>query len=744
MQREKNLTKSNQSSISKRVKKPKLARHDFDWDFPVQYLKGVGDVIAAKLKKSDIRTVGDLLLTLPKRYEDRRQFMDFEHIRMCLHRNQAVYSRAKIVNYQTKTMGARGKSRLEADAVVSVGSIAYPVKFVWFHRSTGVTNSFPEGSEVVFFGKGQIFRESVQFVHPQFIKNSENTLSWWEHSRLVPEYGEHQGITSRQLRKIIAQAIARPEFKILKDNLPQQIKTKHNLPDFVESVKELHFPTNWIPDKERLYPHGKFFKRVVFEELFLLALALFYRRRLFAKDALENCENLVKISTLIHYQKYLEKIPFTLTDDQLKALDDVESDIKYSQKLTPMHRLVQGDVGSGKTMVAFLSALMVMDDDYQVALMAPTEILADQHFESFCKFFPERAHECYLLKGALTAKQKKEVRQRLKDGDIRFIVGTQALLTGDTVFEKLGLVIVDEQHRFGVEQRLTLKQQDDRIVPHFLVMTATPIPRSLALTLYGDLDLSLIKQKPAGRIPIKTYVLKNNMREKLAIRLTEFLKEKRQIYMVYPLVEESETLDLEDATSAYEFWKQQLPDFNVDLLHGRMKSADKDRIMRSFKNHDVDVLLSTTVIEVGVDVPNASVIIIENAERFGLSQLHQLRGRVGRGAQDSYCVLIGPDRPSPIARDRLDVMAHSDDGFVIAEKDLEIRGPGEFLGRRQSGLPGFRVAHLLRDVELLELAREEAKLIMDDDSELKNSDHKLLRDSLFRWWKNRLDLSLSG
>ena len=685
--------------------------------------------------------MGDLLLTLPKHYEDRRQLMDFEKIRLCLQQNQVVYSRAKILSYQST--GYHRRSRLEAEAVVSVGKVAFPLKFVWFHRSTAVTKAYPEGSEVIFFAKGQFFHNSVQFVHPQFINQRQNTLAWWEHSRFVPEYGERQGITSRQFRKIMAQAIERAEFKTLGEGMPAALKQKYNLADLVCSIRELHFPEQWTPQGE-LVPEGPYFDRLVFEELFLLAIALFYRKNTFLKESLGQSSGVVEIDSAVHYQKYLSKLPFSLTQDQVKALDDIEQDIKLKDKKTPMHRLVQGDVGSGKTMVAFLSALMVMDADYQVALMAPTEILADQHFENFCKFFPERAYQCYLLKGALTAKQKREVRERIVTGEIRFVVGTQALLTADTIFEKLGLVIVDEQHRFGVEQRLTLKQQADAWTPHFLVMTATPIPRSLALSLYGDLDLSLIQEKPAGRIPIKTYVLKKNMREKLAVRLKEFLREKRQIYMVYPLVEESEVLDLENVTEAFEFWKIHLPEFKVALLHGRMKSAEKDQIMRAFKNHEIDILLSTTVIEVGVDVPNASVIVIENAERFGLSQLHQLRGRVGRGAQDSYCVLMGPNRPSPTAKQRLEVMEQSENGFVIAEKDLEIRGPGEFLGRRQSGLPGFRVAHLLRDVDLLARAREEAKDIMERDACLELPEHRELRRSLLRWWKNRMDLSLSG
>jgi ATP-dependent DNA helicase RecG len=410
-----------------------------------------------------------------------------------------------------------------------------------------------------------------------------------------------------------------------------------------------------------------------------------------------------------------------------------------------MHRLVQGDVGSGKTIVAFLAALSAMDSDYQVAMMAPTEILADQHYANFTKLFPEHAHEALLLKGALSEKNKRLARAALESGEARFVIGTQALLTDSTLFQKLGVVIVDEQHRFGVEQRLGLKHQSQSVLPHLLVMTATPIPRSLALTLYGDLNISVIRQKPAGRTSIATHLVKRRAHKALVERLKKFLDEGRQIYLVYPLVEESEELDLKDVKNAFMEWKAAFgPEIAIDILHGKMKSSEKDAAMRAFKSGDTRVLVATTVIEVGVDVPNASVIVIEHAERFGLSQLHQLRGRVGRGSTQSYCILVGPDSMGPQVEDRLRTMEQSDDGFFIAEKDLDIRGPGEFLGRRQSGLPGFRVAHILRDVKLMEIARVEAKKILDQDPQLARPENRAIRQLIEKWWKGRMELTLSG
>jgi ATP-dependent DNA helicase RecG len=713
---------------------------------PVQYLKGVGEKIAKLLEKSDIRSLWDLLLTLPRTYEDRRHFHTIEEIIKLAPSGEAILSRAIVDAYTPRMAGPRGRRWLEARGrLIGEGQDAYPITFTWFQDFGGsIQTRFPPGTTVVFRAKAQDFRGRLQFVHPEFQK-TEGELPWWEFGGYVPVYREIAGISTRVFRRVLAQALTRPECQDIPEVLPADLRKRLAMPSLRDSLRELHFPKKWEPRPEDLRPEGPYLSRVVFEELFMMALALHLRRAEWRKKGERSASRIPKMPVAAaKFEAWKSKLPFPLTGDQKTVLGEIFQDISLRDGALPMHRLVQGDVGSGKTIVAFLSVLAAMENGFQAALMAPTEILADQHFASFSRLFPEHAHEVLLLKGALTAKAKKETRHALETGQVRFIIGTQALLTDSTLFEKLGLVIIDEQHRFGVEQRLGLKDQSDSLMPHLLVMTATPIPRSLALTLYGDLSISLIKEKPVGRIPIRTHVVKRKQHAALVKRLQQFTDEGRQVYIVYPLVEESEELDLKDVQTAYAEWTAQFPKLAIGLLHGRMKSQDKDAVMRAFKAGDIRVLVSTTVIEVGVDVPNASVIVIEHAERFGLSQLHQLRGRVGRGSLESLCVLVGPDYQSPLAEERLRILESSDDGFYIAEKDLELRGPGEFLGRRQSGMPGFRVANIIRDLQDMVVAREEARKILDADPTLERPEHQQLRFYMERWWAGRMELTLSG
>ncbi len=725
------------------------------WNFEPRYLKGVGDKLAAIFSKSDIHTLWDLLLFLPRTYEDRRHFHDIHSIRKHAESGDAVIGLGMVEKVHHRQAGPRGRRWMEMVVLVqdpqkpiaevqATSALAPRILFTWFHNYTdAIAKKFPVGSSVVFRGKPAIFRGQLQVSHPD-LQSVDAQLPIWEFGGYVPVYREIGGITTKYLRKLLYQALMRPEVQHLPETLPENILRDLKLPSLKESFLELHFPKTWLPQQEEPRPEGAYYMRLVFEELFVLALALHIRASQVEEERAAQKWKYPEIQideTALSLWK--STLPYSLTEDQERVLQDILNDLSASVEKAPMHRLVQGDVGSGKTIVAFLAALMSMKAGYQVAMMAPTEILANQHYKNFTLLFPELANECVLLKGALTAKQKKETRELLKKGQVRFVIGTQALLTETTMFEKLGLVIVDEQHRFGVEQRITLRKQVNGLSPHLLVMTATPIPRSLALTLYGDLNLSTIRQKPAGRTPIKTYLVKKKSEDALAKRLEKFLAEKRQIYIVYPVIEESET-GLTDVMTGHQTWSQRFPKYRVGLLHGQMKSKDKERIMNEFKNAQLDVLISTTVIEVGVDVPNATVIVIEHAERFGLSQLHQLRGRVGRGAQESFCVLVGPDWLSPLVEQRLKIIESSDDGFYVAEKDLELRGPGEFLGRRQSGLPGFRVAHILRDAKWLELARQYAQDILKSDPRLEKKENLQLRQLIDYWWKGRIDYTLSG
>lgn len=737
------------------------------WDVGVQFLKGVGPKLVQLFAKADVHTLWDLLLFLPRTYEDRRRLLSYAELMNAAASDTPVLARGVIEKYHQKMAGPKGRRWTEAVVRVLDPEGAAPtlsqsaelpqgflsphfddsrVLFTWFYDpGKAIQKRFPEGTVVIFRGKAQTFRSVLQFVHPEMQK-SEEVLPEWEFGGFVPVYREVSGLSTRITRKIVALALKRDEVMSLEETLPLRLREELKLPQLRQSLSELHFPKNWVPDSDTPAPSGVFLQRVAFEELFMMALAMHMRKSEWmssAKDSSRELPKLVK-GTQMGLTNYIERLPFKLTQGQLSALQDIVSDLMLKEAPVPMHRLVQGDVGSGKTIVAFIAALLMMDEGYQTALMAPTEILADQHYQNFSKLFPERAHQCLLLKGALTPKQKKEVREALESGRVSFVIGTQALLSDNTLFERLGLIIVDEQHRFGVKQRVLMKEQSGGVRPHLLVMTATPIPRSLALTIYGDLNLSVIRDKPAGRTPIETYLVKRKAHEALGRRLKQFLDEGRQIYLVYPLVEESEETDLKDVQTAYKEWCDLFGKDRTGLLHGRMKSAEKDKVMKAFKSGQLRALVSTTVIEVGVDVPNASVIVIEHAERFGLSQLHQLRGRVGRGATKSYCVLVGPDHPGPLVQERLNTMLESEDGFRIAEKDLEIRGPGEFLGHRQSGLPGFRVAHILRDVHLLERARKEAEKILQDDPHLAKPENLILRQMIERWWGGRMELTLSG
>jgi ATP-dependent DNA helicase RecG len=535
---------------------------------------------------------------------------------------------------------------------------------------------------------------------------------------LLPVYSETEGLNQKMIQKIVRATFENVE-KEISESLPEWILKKYNLPDLKTALKKVHFPGSEQADiwNESRSPYQQ---RLIFEEFFWLELMIAQTRAGVAREKAPPMKSLSSVSSGVRSQ-----LPFELTPDQDSVLQAISIDL---QKDEPMHRLVQGDVGCGKTIVAFLAAAQVMDNGYQVALMAPTEILAEQHFLKAKDIFAKCGIEVALLIGGLKSKEAKEINERIVAGKARLIIGTHALIQNSVQFNKLGLVIIDEQHRFGVEQRAKLKQKG--VSPHFLIMTATPIPRTLAMTVYGDLDVSTIKSMPQGRKPITTRVVNESQRGVVYGFIKEQLNKGHQVYIIYPLVEETEKMDLKNATDQAQVVAQEFSPFKVGLLHGRMSSEEKDKLMARFKSGEIKILVSTTVVEVGVDVPQATTILIEHAERFGLSQLHQLRGRVGRGESKSYCILMSGFAKSELAEQRLEIMTQTNDGFKIAEKDLSLRGPGEFLGTRQSGLPGFKLANLVRDIDLLSAAREAAFTVLRDDPHLESMENKKLKEAL--------------
>jgi ATP-dependent DNA helicase RecG len=519
--------------------------------------------------------------------------------------------------------------------------------------------------------------------------------------RRVPVYRKLGEFRTKRLREIVHAVLALLEDEAFTETLPAELIRRQKLASRAEAVRRIHFPTDDAPLAEYERARSPAHLRLIFEEFFWVALAIALRR---GERVKEPKGAVIEVSERV-YEEMLSVLPFALTAAQERAvtriLEDMQSDV-------PMNRLLQGDVGSGKTAVALLAMLAAMENGYQTALMVPTEILAEQHARNVKRMLARTEHRVELLVGSLKAAEKKRLHKDIAAGEVHAVVGTHAVIQESVAFNRLGLVVIDEQHRFGVLQRAALRERGFN--PDVLVMTATPIPRSLAMTVYGELDVSVIDELPPGRTPITTKVLGEDSRAGVYKGIEREVRAGRQVYVVYPLVEESEKMDLKDATRMYEHLRDRVfPHFTVGLIHGKMKQGEKEEAMRRFVSGALQVLVATTVVEVGVDVPNASLMVIEHAERFGLSQLHQLRGRVGRGAEQSFCILLTSDKQTSVAQQRLGIMAETSDGFRIAEKDLEIRGPGEVMGTRQSGVPTFRVGNIVRDIEILEDARREAE-----------------------------------
>ena len=671
-------------------------------DTPIQYVKGIGPQLAQVFKKKDIGTVKDLIHYFPRAYQDNRHIKSFSEIIP----QRSVVIVAQIVN--KKIIPVRGRKKNFYEVTISDGSQFICCKFFrtlykgWFQ-------SLELGQTVEVRGSASFYKNKLEFHHPQIFPFREEE-GFKEENVLLPVYSEIGNISQHKIRKVIQEALESLEESL--EWLPEWLMKKYQLLDQLTALKGIHQPDFQLVED---YVNFKtpFQKRLIFDEFFELQMYLALKRRGWK----EQVSSKIPIDTSL-INEVEGQLPFSLTEAQKKVLLEIFSDLNSSN---PMHRLVQGDVGCGKTVVALITGLGVAKKGFQTALMAPTEILAEQHFKNAQKLLEPFGVKVEKLTGKMKAGEKKNVSGALKSGFCHVCVGTHALIQKEIQFRNLGLVIVDEQHRFGAHQRAELKSKGND--PHFLVMTATPIPRTLSMTLYGDLEVSVIDEMPAGRLPVvtkKTFFKKRN-------RVFDFLKQQieegRQGYVVYPLIEESEVLDLKNVIEQYDILKEMYPSIRWGVLTGRMSSEEKQEIMGKFRKNEIQVLVTTTVIEVGVDVPNASVMVIEHGERFGLSQMHQLRGRIGRGSYKSYCIIVLGENFSKMALERAGIMESTPDGFKIAEKDLELRGPGEFLGSRQSGLPGFKMAHLIRDVGVLSLAQKACFDLISKDAQLLDSSH---------------------
>jgi len=676
----------------------------------IQFLKGVGPKLGSLMSRNGIKNIQDLLENYPRAFEDRRAARNIASLKG----DELVSLKATVISVSSYAMGR--SSRKIYDVLVRDGSGQIRCKF-FRTPYKGYFERFKTGTEIRVIGKVTNYRGKIEFHHPDLkdVVPEEEMID-----QLLPIYVEIEGFSSAKMQKLIQTAYA--EIKEWPDEkIPPSLTQKNKLISRKAALHEIHFPE--IENAEAMTTlTSKAHERIIFEEFFWLELYLASK-----KTGLKNEQGVAVVNKDTLNLKLIESLPFTLTEAQRKAFIEVKKDMISGK---PMNRLVQGDVGAGKTMVSFMAALYAFESGFQTCMMAPTEILAEQHYQNAVKRLEPLGLKIGLLTGKTKTKERKELLEKLIAAEIHFLIGTHALIEDWVQFKSLALVIIDEQHRFGVAQRGHLKSKGQS--PHFLVMTATPIPRTLAMTVYGDLDVSIIDEMPAGRSPIQTRVVNETKRNNAMDFMAEQIAKGRQCYVVYPLVEESEKIDLKNATEEFEKLKHQYPKIRFGLLHGKMKPVEKDEIMTQFRKHEIDVLVSTTVIEVGVDVANANLMIIEHAERFGLSQLHQLRGRVGRGEYKSFCVMIMGYAVSEETRDRVTFMEKTNDGFKIAEYDLEIRGPGEFMGAKQSGLPGFKMANLVRDFDLLKKARDAAFEVLEKDPKLKFLENKLLREELLK------------
>ncbi len=686
----------------------------------INSVKYVGPSLAKVLSKKGVKTIEDALYFLPRAYEDRRKLTAIRDLQA----GQVATVLVTSAGGREIRQGRRAPSRFEATASDSSGGI----RFFWFRSYPSLKEDFASGKRILAHGEVSFFGGFARMTHPDFEVVSETQggkpVPSFHFGRIVPIYSETEGLHQKTVRKVIAQVL-KGSLPLLDEPLAEGLRARLGLPSLRESFVSLHFPKE-LPNPDRPDSH---LQRVVFEEFFVLQLGLGLKKKMRESSV---GRPLVDTSGVVgEFEKVL---PFSFTGDQKDTLAEVLRDMALPRA---MSRLVQGDVGSGKTVVALAAAAVAARQGVQTALMAPTEVLAAQHFRTAEKYLGPLGISCALFSQGAA----KSTRDSVAEGKVSVVIGTHALFQAKVKFKDLGLVVVDEQHRFGVEQRGDLLKKNEKWLPHLLMMTATPIPRTLALTVYGDLDLSWIRQKPASRLPILTRIVGAKGRPALYARLADLLARGEQAYIVYPLVEDSDKLELKSATQMHESLSRDVfPQFSVALLHGRMKPEEKDQILSDFKAGKHQLLVSTTVIEVGIDVANATLMIIEHPERLGLSQLHQLRGRVGRGSLKSECVLLVENQ----VPQRLRIMEQTEDGFAIAEEDLKFRGPGQFLGTVQSGLPGFRVGHLYHDASLLVAAREEASRLLLEDPGLDLPENARIRAMVESRWKEKIDRLKAG
>ena len=687
----------------------------------IQLVTGVGPQRARLLSRLGIATIRDALLYLPFRYEDRSHLKAFHELLP-----GTVETTAGTV-VACNAVRRRGRRTSIFEVVLHDGSRYLKIK--WFNQSF-LQKSIAMGKTMVVSGvvkKNTRDMPPLEMDNPEYEFLTDDADSLIHTKRVVPVYRVTGGISQKQFRKLMF-ALVKEHALGMEDPLPQEIIARHELPGLAESIRNLHFPESAEDMADLNDGRSWYHRRLAFDEFFLftLGLAVLRRKGLREKGIAFRPKGTLK-------RDFLKLLPFTLTDAQKWVMEQISADMREPH---PMNRLVQGDVGCGKTVVAFAAMMDAVGSGYQAALMAPTEILAEQHYLNMHRMIDQLGLTAELRTGGAVSRDNGRAGECTAD----IVIGTHALIQEKVSFRRLGLAVIDEQHKFGVMQRGLLRKKG--LTPDVLVMTATPIPRSLALTLYGDLDCSVIRGLPPGRHPVMTSWVDSGKKEGIYAILKQEIGQGRQAYVVYPAIEESETSELKSAVQGKEAFERKFPEYRIGLLHGRMKPGERELVMDRFKRREIDLLVSTTVIEVGVDVPNATVMLVVHAERFGLSQLHQLRGRVGRGADRARCILIAYEPVGEDARRRLDVMVRTNDGFVIAEEDLSIRGPGEFFGTRQTGMPDLKNADLRRDAVILADARQEAFDLVAQDDELRK--YPFLKHRLDVFWKGKADLFRTG
>lgn len=722
----------NEIKTTKNEEKPKNRFTIFDLEkYEINNLSSLTTLEKKSFKKIMVKNVYQALYNFPEKYEDRR-----------------VKKILKVKDGETGTFYAQvedikkvNRGKLKVEVILRQDNVLFSALF--FYDKPYLYTYFRKGRTVKLFGKVSVYKKNYSLIQPDLLEEKEDPID-----TIAPVYSlrgdssiKTTGQTINHLRRGMFKIVEK--FSDVKDYIPNFILEKYNFPPLSKALKFIHHPDENTDIDELNNFQNIHQKRLIFDELFLLQLAQKYRKALLQRNPSYNIK--VKEDFLQEVEKNL---PFQLTNAQKRTIKEILSDL---EKEVPMNRMVLGDVGSGKTVVAAISSLAVALNNYQSAVMAPTEILAQQHYNNFKNFLKPylKDYEIALLTGSLSSTEKKKIYKAVESGIVKVVIGTHALLEEKLKFKDLALVVVDEQHRFGVEQRKSLIERSEK-KPHVMVMTATPIPRTLALAYYGDLDISKLDELPKGRKPVKTVILFEKERDKLYSVIKQELEKGRQVFVVYPLIQESEKTDLKSAEEGFKHYQEAFPDYKVVLLHGKMKQEEKDRIMQEFKEGKAHILVSTTVIEVGVDIPNATVMVIEEAHRFGLSQIHQLRGRIGRGQYEGYCFLMAPDELSQPQSDsskeksrlkaleRLKILVKTNNGFEIAEKDLELRGAGDIAGVRQSGESGFILADLKRDEELLEIATKEAQEMINQDPTL--SKYKELKDVVYKMYADKFDL----